>query len=78
MVYPVPMQDLSINPSAAFTMDIIDDKKVRLHLNRALIRQVLKANNINIDRRGRWRPRGHRAREGLVRLSIPDTCTLNN
>ena len=35
-----------VSPKSAFTLDFVDDKKVRLHLNRGLIRQVLKQNKI--------------------------------
>ena len=65
------IQDLSINPHTAFTMDIVDDKKVRLHLNKTLIKQVLKANNISIDKIGRkGRPRGRIRGDGTVSCFI--------
>ena len=35
-----------VSPKSAFTLDFVDDKKVRLHLNRGLIRQVLKQSKI--------------------------------
>lgn len=41
------------NPQNAFTLDISSDrKKVRLHLNRALIKRVLQENKLNtMDRK---------------------------
>ena len=37
---------MTTNPKAAFTLDITSDRKVRLHLNRALITRVLKQQEI--------------------------------
>ena len=43
----------AMNPRNAFTLDIFSDKnKVKLHLNRALIKRVLQDNKLNtVERR---------------------------
>lgn len=44
---------MATNPDAAVTLDILSDKnKVKLHLNRALIKRVLQEKKIStVDRR---------------------------